>query len=230
MARPAFVANNEVALHVADIAAAESFYVRVLGCAVVSRTDECIALRNGALRLYLLRDPAPAHEAVVPSFDVPSRADALRALQAEGCTLVPVGPHAPGEHYLRDPFGVLFDVIERPLSQARWYARPVLFVSDVHRASRFYIEQLGFTRHWHTDNGAGSVCQVDRGECEIILCADDTRQDRGRLFIELTADALADLRRELAERGVPTRETWWGYDTLQVDDPDGNQLFFPTPV
>jgi len=25
----------------------------------------------------------------------------------------PIGPHAPGEHYLRDPYGILFDVIER---------------------------------------------------------------------------------------------------------------------
>ena len=24
-------------------------------------------------------------------------------------------------------------------------------------------------------------------------------------------------------------ETWWGYDTLQVDDPDGNELLFPRP-
>ena len=51
----------------------------------------------------------------------------------------------------------------------------------------------------------------------------------GRLFIELTAEALADLRREFVERQVATKETWWGYDTLEVDDPDGNQLFFPRP-
>ena len=52
---------------------------------------------------------------------------------------------------------------------------------------------------------------------------------RARLFIELTSEGLADLRREFVERAVPTRETWWGYDTLQVDDPDGNELLFPRP-
>jgi catechol 2,3-dioxygenase-like lactoylglutathione lyase family enzyme len=109
----AFEANNELALHVPNPSAAESFYTGVLGCEVVSRTPDCIALRSGALRLYLLRDPAPTHEAVVPSFDVPDRGSALTALQAAGCTLEPVGPHAPGEHYVRDPHGVLFDVIER---------------------------------------------------------------------------------------------------------------------
>jgi catechol 2,3-dioxygenase-like lactoylglutathione lyase family enzyme len=111
----------------------------------------------------------------------------------------------------------------------RWYTRPVLFVADVNRAARFYVDMLGFEKGWHSDGGAGTVCQVNHGECEIILCADATRRDRGRLFVELTAEALADLRRELVARGVPTRETWWGYDTLQVDDPDGNELFFPDP-
>jgi len=119
MSRPqaSFAANNELALHVPDPAAAESFYTNVLGCDVVSRTADCIALRSGELRLYLLRDPKPAHEQVVPSFDVPDRSAAVAALQAAGCTLVPIGPHAPGEHYLRDPHGILFDVIERPLPQ-----------------------------------------------------------------------------------------------------------------
>lgn len=61
----------------------------------------------------------------------------------------------------------------------RWYARPVLFVSDVHRALGFYV------------------------------------------------DGLSDLRRQLAERSVSSKDAWWGYDVLQVDDPDGNELQFP---
>jgi hypothetical protein len=52
----------------------------------------------------------------------------------------------------------------------RWYARPVLFVADVHRALRFYVDMLGFEKRWHEGDGAGKVCQVNRGECEIILC------------------------------------------------------------
>jgi catechol 2,3-dioxygenase-like lactoylglutathione lyase family enzyme len=109
----------------------------------------------------------------------------------------------------------------------RWYTRPVLFVADVNRALRFYVDMLGFEKSWHEGNGAGMVCQVNHGECEIILCEDATRRDKGRLFIELTADGLADLRRELAERSVPSKERWWGNDTIQIEDPDGNELFFP---
>ena len=111
----------------------------------------------------------------------------------------------------------------------RWYTRPVLFVADVHRAARFYVERLGFTTAWHADEGAGPVCQVDRGECEIILCEDAARAGGGRLFVELTAAGLAALRRELAERAVPSTETRWGNEVLRVDDPDGNELFFPRP-
>ena len=112
----------------------------------------------------------------------------------------------------------------------RWYARPVLFVVDVNRAARFYVESLGFAKRWHEGDGAGTVCQVDRGECEIILCQDASRSGAGRLFVELTTDALADLRRELEHRAVASTRTRWGYDTLRITDPDGNELLFPEPA
>ena len=115
------------------------------------------------------------------------------------------------------------------MTMHRWYARPVFFVADIQRAIHFYVDMLGFEKSWHEADGAGTVCQVNRSECEIILCQDATRSDRTRLFVELTAEGLLDLRRELASRSVSTRDTRWGYDTLQVDDPDGNELFFPVP-
>jgi catechol 2,3-dioxygenase-like lactoylglutathione lyase family enzyme len=114
-------------------------------------------------------------------------------------------------------------------SEHRWYARPVLFVTDLNRSLQFYLEQLGFVKNWHSDDGAGGVCQVSRSDCEVILCKDLARRDKARLFIELTAAGLEDLHRELADRSVPTKATWWGYDTTQVDDPDGNELLFPHP-
>ena len=109
----------------------------------------------------------------------------------------------------------------------KWYARPVLFVSDLPAALRFYIDKLGFKKKWHTGDGTGTVCQVDRGECEIILCDDSKRQDKGRLFVELTRDGIDELRREILERSVPTEKAWWGYDVIRITDPDGNELLFP---
>ena len=109
----------------------------------------------------------------------------------------------------------------------RWYTRPVLFVADVKRALRFYIDMLGFEKSWHEGDGAGGVCQVNRAGCEIILCEDSTRRDKGRLFVELTVDGRAALRREIAERSVPIEKSWWGMDVIKIVDPDGNELFFP---
>ena len=62
----------------------------------------------------------------------------------------------------------------------KWYLRPVLFVSDLQAALRFYLDKLGFEKRWHSADGKGTVCQVDRGGCEIILCEDRARQDKSR--------------------------------------------------
>jgi catechol 2,3-dioxygenase-like lactoylglutathione lyase family enzyme len=113
------------------------------------------------------------------------------------------------------------------MTMDKWYARPVLFVSDVNRALHFYTNVLGFEKAWHENNGQGKVCQVDRAQCEIILCEDASRGDKARLFVELTRDGLAEFIRELAERSIPNKNSWWGYDVIQLDDPDGNELLFP---
>ena len=57
----------------------------------------------------------------------------------------------------------------------QWYARPVFFVADVNRALRFYVDLLGFKKHWQE----GNVCQVNRGDCEIILCEHPRAETKG---------------------------------------------------
>jgi catechol 2,3-dioxygenase-like lactoylglutathione lyase family enzyme len=109
----------------------------------------------------------------------------------------------------------------------RWYTRPVLFVADVNRALRFYVDMLGFDKSWHEGDGAGKVCQINRAECEIILCEHATRRDKGRLYVELTVDGLSALGREIIERSVPSEKSWWGSDVIEIVDPDGNELLFP---
>jgi catechol 2,3-dioxygenase-like lactoylglutathione lyase family enzyme len=121
-------------------------------------------------------------------------------------------------------------MMEQPAREAtshRWYMRPVFFVSDVQRALGFYVGKLGFDKRWHEADGKGKVCQVNHGECEIILCEDAARNDRGRLFVELTREGLDQLLRETVERSVPTQKSWWGSDVIRIDDPDGNELLFP---
>jgi catechol 2,3-dioxygenase-like lactoylglutathione lyase family enzyme len=119
---------------------------------------------------------------------------------------------------------------EHPIKEQvahRWYTRPVLFVADVNRALHFYVDLLGFEKAWHEDDGSGKVCQVNRATCEIILCEDGGRKDRTRLFVALTEKGIAQLRREIVERSIPNKEVWWGYEAIQIDDPDGNELLFP---
>lgn len=106
----------------------------------------------------------------------------------------------------------------------RWYLRTVFFVSDIHRAITFYVDKLGFKKTWHEGDGKGTVCQVDRAGCEIILCQDATRVDRGRVFLELSREAVDQLLKEVAERSILTQKVWWGYDVLRIEDPDGNDL------
>ena len=109
----------------------------------------------------------------------------------------------------------------------KWFARPVLFVSDLQVALRFHLDTLGFKKKWHAGDGKGTVCQVDRGETEILLCEDSERHDKGRLFVDLARDGLDGLRREIVERSVPAQKAWWGYDVIRIADPDGNELLFP---
>jgi hypothetical protein len=36
-------------------------------------------------------------------------------------------------------------------------------------------------------------------------------------------------RADLESRGVALKDDFWGFDTMVVEDPDGNELFFPVP-
>jgi catechol 2,3-dioxygenase-like lactoylglutathione lyase family enzyme len=121
-----------------------------------------------------------------------------------------------------------------------WFARPVLHVSSVDAALRFYVDRLGFTVAWRYDEaGQTRVAQVDRGSCALIL-GDQWPQKVGHAltFVSLAVDpptheasvaALDALRAEIESRGVLVTEGHWGYRVLVVEDPDGNQLFFNYP-
>lgn len=114
----------------------------------------------------------------------------------------------------------------------RWYARPVLFVSDIDRSVGFYVDQLGFKERWrHEDAGKPLVAQVDRRSCELILCSQEPEKTgRGRIFISLDVEVLHSVRDELEGKGVAVENGRWGYKLMVVRDPDGNELYFPYPA
>jgi len=112
-----------------------------------------------------------------------------------------------------------------------WYSRPVFFVESVERSIAFYAEKLGFTEGFrYEEEGTILVGQVNREDCEIILnCQRPEKTGRGRIFISIDIEPLRMLRAEFENRGAPIKDGWWGYDTMIIEDPDGNELFFPYP-
>lgn len=115
---------------------------------------------------------------------------------------------------------------------ADWYSRPMLLVADVEAASAFYVGKLGFSEAWRFAEADGPpfVSQVQRGGCEIILSSQwPDKVGAGMLFISLTAAEWKAMPDALAARGAACTEGCWGYRMWVVDDPDGNQLFFPDP-
>lgn len=125
---------------------------------------------------------------------------------------------------------------------AKWYSRPVLFVADVDAALEFY-GRLGFAEAWKfAEDDAPSlpaptartapsvVAQANRDECEIILSRQwPDKVGKGMLFIELTDADWAALPKAFEAQGVAFTRGWWGYRSLIVADPAGNQLYFPDP-
>jgi catechol 2,3-dioxygenase-like lactoylglutathione lyase family enzyme len=112
-----------------------------------------------------------------------------------------------------------------------WYSRPVLFVESVERSIAFYTEKLGFGEESRYEEGGKIlVAQVNREDCEILLnCQQPEKTGHGRIFISIDLGPLQALRTEFENRGAPIRDGWWGYDTMIIEDPDGNELFFPYP-
>ena len=110
-----------------------------------------------------------------------------------------------------------------------WYARPILYVADLERALAFYTGKLGFTESWRFDEeGRTQVAQVERLGCDIIFsCQDHMKAGPGRIFISLDPDVLDAVRHEYEGKGIGIRDGQWGYVTMIVADPDGNELYFP---
>ncbi len=121
-----------------------------------------------------------------------------------------------------------------------WFARPVLHVSNVDASIRFYVDRLGFSLEWRFEEaGQAFVAEVDRSNCALILSSQwPEKVGKGLMFIAMDVKpfsrdaeiaAVDALRAEFEGRGVEVRDGNWGYKILVIDDPDGNQLFFPYP-
>jgi uncharacterized glyoxalase superfamily protein PhnB len=121
-----------------------------------------------------------------------------------------------------------------------WFARAVLHVSNTEASLRFYVDQLGFTVPWRVDwEGHTHIAEVDRQGTALILSDQwPDKAGNGLMFVSLNVEpatheaevaAVDALRAELEARGVAVKDGHWGYRLVVVEDPDGNQLYFPYP-
>jgi catechol 2,3-dioxygenase-like lactoylglutathione lyase family enzyme len=112
-------------------------------------------------------------------------------------------------------------------SMLDWNARPVFFVSDVERAMGFYVGQLGFMEtNRYAEEGKVLVGGVERDGCRLLLsCQEPQKNGHGRYWILLDVLIYERFRADLEARGVALKDDFWGFDTMVVEDPDGNELF-----
>jgi len=112
----------------------------------------------------------------------------------------------------------------------KWYSRPVFFVKDAESSIIFFREKLGFSLDWnYQEGGSAYVCQVSRSGFELILAENKSRAGNGRVFIALDSEQEKALRKEIGEKGIEARDSYWGMPIIEILDPDRNELFFSPP-
>jgi catechol 2,3-dioxygenase-like lactoylglutathione lyase family enzyme len=111
---PAIRSSRDIIIRTPRWEEALRFYQTVLGFTLASRAPGMAGLETGAFRLYV-----EAGEAHAPVFDfLVADVEATRdRLLAAGCTLIEENPALP-RCYLRDPFGVVFNLGRAPSQDA----------------------------------------------------------------------------------------------------------------
>ena len=98
--------SREVIIRTADWEQAVHFYGSVLGLPMTYRADTMVGFETGAFCLYVEKG---APHAAVFEFLVSDVAAAKRELTAAGCSVVEEDAKRP-RCYLRDPFGLIFNL------------------------------------------------------------------------------------------------------------------------
>jgi catechol 2,3-dioxygenase-like lactoylglutathione lyase family enzyme len=96
-----------VAIHLADITAAENFYTNVMKFRLLARSEQCLEYDTGRYHFYVNKNVEQRRP--IPSFTVEDLAATKRALVANGCTIL--REDSTSAHF-RDQFGITYDVVE----------------------------------------------------------------------------------------------------------------------
>jgi catechol 2,3-dioxygenase-like lactoylglutathione lyase family enzyme len=102
-----FRSNNCVAVHLPDLRKAEAFYTGVMGFRLLAKTVSQLEYDTGRFLLYI--NKGAKVRSPIPSFNVISATAAKAHLEQNGCEIVEV---RGSSLYFKDPFGIIYDVIE----------------------------------------------------------------------------------------------------------------------
>jgi catechol 2,3-dioxygenase-like lactoylglutathione lyase family enzyme len=112
-----------------------------------------------------------------------------------------------------------------------WGDSTILFVSDAGAAADFFAAKLGFTVNWrYDDEGRTIAAGISRDDCSLLLNTQwPDRVGKGAIYVALGEAGYDALRADLPRKGVALKDGWWGKRLMIVEDPDGNQIWFPDP-
>lgn len=104
---------------------------------------------------------------------------------------------------------------------------PILPVSDLRKAVRFYTGPLGFSLDWGGEHGS-TIASVSRDGCSLMLSETGSGTSRVWVWIGLEDDTLFQVYRDsgMKVRQEP-RNCSWAYE-MKFEDPDGNVLWLGT--
>lgn len=105
-----FKTNNDVAIHVTDLTKAKIFYEEVLGFKLISKNESQLSFDTGTFTLWINLDSVV--KSFIPSIDVSDIAKAREKLINAGCKIIKEF-EGYRSFYAEDPFGIVFDVIEK---------------------------------------------------------------------------------------------------------------------
>jgi catechol 2,3-dioxygenase-like lactoylglutathione lyase family enzyme len=102
--------SRDVLIQTKNVDEAAAFYEKVLGLKVIERSEQMLGFETGGFRLFI--DEGESYGPVFEFF-VPSLEQARKMLVEHGCRIEIEDPRVP-RCYVRDPFGLIFNIAEKP--------------------------------------------------------------------------------------------------------------------
>ena len=108
-----FESSRDVIIRTNHLAEAVQFYSSILGLPVISKSETLVGFETGSFCLYVEKgdEHGPVFEFLVQDVQATKQ-----KLVAAGCVVIEENPSVP-RCYIRDPFGLVFNIGKAPASK-----------------------------------------------------------------------------------------------------------------